>query len=152
MSNNKTIEHKGIVKKINDKSIIVSIITNSACLSCQVKGSCNLSEIEEKEIEVLNFNNSYKIGENVEVFFKESLGFRALFLAYILPFLIVLSVLIIGKISNLSEGLSGLLSLASLIPYFTIIYFIKNKLKETFSFSIKKTESDFVLNNAELKF
>ena len=152
MSNNKTIEHKGIVKEISNKSIIVSIISNTGCLSCQVKGSCNISEIEEKEIEVINYNKSYEIGENVEVFFKESLGFRAVFLGYILPFLVVFSILIITKISGLNEGLSGLLSLASLIPYYLIIYLIKNKLKKTFSFSIRKMESNYALNNAELNF
>jgi len=152
MNNNKTIEHEGIVKEITDKSIIVSIIANSACLSCQIKGSCNISEVEEKEIEVINYNKSFKIGEYVEVFFKESLGFKAVFLGYILPFLIVLSVLIIGEIFNTGEGLTGILSLVSLVPYYFIIYLIKNKLKKTFSFSIRKTKSDFLLNKAELNF
>ena len=152
MNNNKTIEHKGIVKEISDKSIIVSIISNTGCLSCQVKGSCNISEIEEKEIEVISFDKPYKIGEHVEVFFKESLGFRAVFLGYILPFLIIFTILIIGDVSDLDEVTSGLLSLASLIPYYFIIYLIKNKLKKTFSFSIRKTQTNFSLNDAELNF
>ena len=152
MNNNKTIEHKGLVKEINDNSVIVSIISNTGCLSCQVKGSCNISEIEEKEIEVVNHNEILKIGEHVEVFFKESLGFRAVFLGYILPFLVVFSILIITKILGFNEGMSGLLSLVSLLPYYFIIYLLKNKLKKTFSFSIRKTELNFPINNANLNF
>jgi len=152
MNNNKTIEHKGIVKKISEKSIIVSIISNTSCASCQVKGSCNISEIEEKEIEVISFDKPYKIGDHVEVFFKESLGFRAVFLGYILPFLIIFTILIIGDVLGLDEVISGLLSLASLIPYYFVIYLAKNKLKKTFSFSIRKNNTNFALNNAELNF
>lgn len=138
MSNNKTIEHTGIVKKIDNNSIIVGIIKNSGCASCQAKESCNVSDVEEKEIEIRNFENDFSIGEQVKVYFSESLGFRALFLGYVLPFLIVFIVLIILTGAGADEGLSGLLALGSLPPYYLIIFIVKNKLKKTFSFSIKK--------------
>lgn len=152
MNGIKTIEHKGIVKKAESDKLIVSIITNSSCASCQVKGSCSASEIEEKEIEIRKFDGIYKVGEQVVVFFKESLGFRALFLGYLLPFLILMTVLIIATSIEFSEGIAGLLSLGSLVPYYTIIFFINKKLKKTFSFSIRKVLSDEILRNAELNF
>ena len=152
MNGIKTIEHKGIVKKAESDKLIVSIITNSSCASCQVKGSCSASEIEEKEIEIRKFDEIYKAGEQVVVFFKESLGFRALFLGYLLPFLILMTVLIIATSIEFSEGIAGLLSLGSLVPYYTIIFFINKKLKKTFSFSIRKVFTDQILRNAELNF
>lgn len=138
MSNTKNIEHTGIVKNISADSIIVGIIKNSGCASCQAKGSCNVSEVEEKEIEIKYSGKDYSIGEQVLVYFNESLGYRALFLGYVLPFILVLFLLVILSNSGTDEGEAGLISLGSLIPYYLIIFIFRNRLKKTFTFSIKK--------------
>jgi len=148
----KTIEHKGIVKQVDSEKVIVSIITNSSCASCQVKGSCTASEVEEKEIEVRKFDGIYKVGEQVVVFLKESLGFRALFLGYLLPFLVLFAILVIAIFLGANEGVAGLLALGSLAPYYTIIYFLNKKIKKTFSFSIKRIHTNNILKNAEFNF
>ena len=121
MSTAKTIEHIGVVKSVDDDSIIVGIVKNSGCASCQAKESCNISETEEKEIEINQFEKNYSIGEQVKVYFSESLGFRALFLGYVLPFLIVLSILIVLTIVKINEGIAGLFALGSLLPYYLIL-------------------------------
>ncbi len=150
MQAHNTIEHKGIVKKINDNSILVSIITNTSCASCEAKGTCSASELEEKEVEVKNFTGQYNVGEQVVVFFKDSLGFRALFLGYILPFIILMIVLLTMNSLNYSEEVSGLSAIASLIPYYFIIYLTNKKLSKTFSFSIKKANLDASFNKISL--
>lgn len=152
MSTTKTIEHKGIVKEASTNKLVVSIITNSSCASCEVKGTCSASEVEEKEIEVRKFTEMYKVGEQVVVFFKESLGYRALLLGYLLPFIILMTVLIIATSSGLEEGIAGLLAMGSLAPYYTALYFLNKKIKKTFSFSIRKVETNQILKNAELNF
>ncbi len=133
------IEHKGIIKEItSDNRLLVSILATSGCASCSVKGACNVSDIEEKIVEIRNFSgNIYKLGQRVDVFYKQSLGFRALFLGYVLPFIIMMSVLIISMSITGSEGFSGLLSILVLAPYYLILYLSRKKIKETFSFSIK---------------
>lgn len=138
MKSTNIIEHEGLVKKVTDDAVIVGIIKNSGCTSCQAKGNCNISEVEEKEIEVAHHGQNFVIGEAVNVFFRKSLGFRALFLGYILPFLLVLLVLVVMTGFGTNEGLAGLISLGALIPYYIVIYFVKGKLKNTFSFSIEK--------------
>lgn len=138
MNTDKNIEHLGTVKSIDNDYITVSIIKNSGCASCEIKGSCNLSEIEEKEIEVERFDQNYETGEQVKVYFGESLGFRALFLGYILPFLIILTVIVVLTALNFSEGKAGLIALGTLIPYYLTLYFTRKKHKKTFSFFIKK--------------
>ncbi len=152
MNGIKTIEHKGIVKQASSNKLIVSIITNSSCASCEVKGACSASEVEEKEIEIRKFDDVYKVGEQVIVFFKESLGFRALFLGYLLPFIVLMTFLVIFTSLGYSEGVAGLIALGSLLPYYTVLYFLNKKLKSTFSFSIKKIQTNQILTNAELNF
>ncbi len=132
------IEHKGIVKNITGKSLIVSIMSTAACLSCSAKGICNVSDIEEKEIKIKNYEGTYEVGEEVNVFYKQVLGFRALFLGYVLPFLIIFVTLIISLIITKHEGLAGLIALFSLVPYYIILYLRKDKINEKFSFSVKK--------------
>ena len=134
----KIIEHGGIIKKISAHTIIVNIISKSACVSCSAKGICSVSDIDNKEIEVKNYSDNYQVGEEVKVFYKQSLGFRALFLGYILPFLMILITLIIMLAITNREGLSGIIAFASLFPYYLILYLNKDKFKKTFSFSIKK--------------
>ena len=138
MDTSKTIEHKGTVKKITSDLIIVNIISKSACASCSAKGICSVSDVDNKEIEVKNFTNNYEIGEEIKVYYKQSLGFRALFLGYILPFLFILVSLIIMLAITNREGLSGIIAFSTLIPYYIILYFNKDKIRKTFSFSIKK--------------
>ncbi len=149
MDKPKIIEHKGIVKKIDNDHILVSIITNTACASCEVKGSCSASELEEKEVEVNGFTENYHIGEQVFVYFKESLGFKALFLGYLLPFIVLMIVLISATSLGYSEAIAGLLALASLVPYYFIIYLLNKKIKKAFSFSIRKINTNELLNNAK---
>ncbi len=138
MQDFKIIEHQGVIKEIDDNMVKVSILSKSSCTSCQVKGACSVSEIEEKIIDIKCDTTQYKKGEIIDVYYKQSLGFRALFLGYILPFLIVLFSLIIIINLGYSEGIAGLSSILLLIPYYLALYLIRKKLKETFSFSIKK--------------
>jgi len=133
------IEHSGIIKEIKtDGLILVSILSGTGCSSCSVKGSCSASEVKEKIIELKSPDfNKYKEGQSVNVFYKQSLGFKALFLGYIFPFIIMFVTLIISINITENEGFSGLLAIGILAPYYLMIYFFKNKIRETFSFSIK---------------
>ena len=134
------IIHPGIVKSISGNDLQVSIIAQAGCASCTLKGACSVSDAEEKIIDIYVENpHDYKNGENVDVFFKQSLGFRALFLGYLMPFLILVVSLIILMLITQKELLSGVISLMLLIPYYLILYFSKDKIKKTFAFSIKKS-------------
>ncbi|NOZ34650.1 MAG: SoxR reducing system RseC family protein [Chlorobi bacterium] len=133
------IEHEGIIKEIHSNNLKVSIIAKSACLSCQLKTSCSVSDVEEKIIDVtINNPELYEQGELITVFYKQTLGYRALFLGYLLPFIIVFIILILTISITGNEGISGLTALAALLPYYLILHLKKDKIRKTFSFSIKK--------------
>ncbi len=139
MKSVKQIEHKGIIEKTYKNKIVVAILAQSACMSCRLKNNCSVSDTEKKTIEIFTVNpENYSAGETVIVYFKQSLGFRALLLGYLLPFIIVISVLLITVSITDNEGVSGLAALVSLIPYYLILHLKRNKIKNTFSFSIKK--------------
>lgn len=132
------VSHRGIVKEVQPRQVVVSVVSKSACAHCQLNGSCSMADMKEKLVEVPANGETYREGESVEVFFHESLGFRALFLGYILPFIILLAVLITVLQITHDEGLAGLAGLASLIPYYTGLYLKKNQIKKQFHFQIQK--------------
>ncbi len=134
------ISHTGIIKKLSDKTIIVNIINESACASCHAKGACSAADMKDKEVEIHSFEGDYTVGQHVTIVGKTVQGFKALFLGYLLPFIIVLSILIISTALNASESTSGLLALGSLIPYYFVLYLFRNRLKKTFEFEIKPLE------------
>ena len=128
----KVVKHPGIVKEVRDKYLLVSIMNQSACSTCHAKGACTISDMQEKEIEITEFNQSYSPGQRVTILFKESSGFNALFLGYILPFIILFITLVVSLQLTKDEGLSGL---ASLLIFNTILYniiFFSSSFKKNF--------------------
>tara|TARA_R110001583_G_scaffold33438_5_gene112970 strand:+ start:3929 stop:4354 length:426 start_codon:yes stop_codon:yes gene_type:complete len=137
MQNNKQIDHVGTISDIKDEKITVSILNVSACAGCHAKSACSMSDMKEKEIDIIDYSSSFKLGEEVKVVYQESLGWLALLLAYVLPFVLVLITLFIATAFT-NELISGLLALGILLPYYSLLYFLKDRLKKTFSFTIHK--------------
>ena len=134
--NFESIEHKGIVQKSDDKSVTVLISSASACSGCHAEGSCNLVGVKEKIVEVKG-SHELSPGDNVVVLMKKSMGYAALFLGYVFPFILVITVLIILAALPVTELIAGLGSLAILIPYYLALYFFRNRISNKFEFSIK---------------
>ena len=97
MGSNKEVTHNGIVKSKTTQSIKVAIVVQSGCASCQIKGSCNMAEQTDKELDISCDPLLYCVGQRVEVKLKASQGFNALFLGYLLPFVVLLTTMIIAS-------------------------------------------------------
>jgi sigma-E factor negative regulatory protein RseC len=138
MSNPKQIDHEGTILDIEGGKITVGIVNISACAGCHAKGACTMSDMKEKSIDVIDYSDKYSVGEKVKLTYQESLGWFALMLAYVFPFVLVLLVLFVATTITNDELISGLLSLAILPPYYIILSFFKGRLKKTFSFTIEK--------------
>ena len=134
----KRISHDGIVDSLDDNEVLVRITSYAACSSCHARGACNVTEEKEKYLRVKTGPTNYSSGDKVRVVLAQSLGFRALFLAYVLPFLLVLSTLIIVSALGSSELIAGLVSLAVLPPYYIGLKMFRGKLERQFSFFLQK--------------
>ena len=133
------IKHRGRVESVNGSHIVVRIIQTSACSACSIKGHCNASESKEKLIDVYKANASYQVGEEVVLCGTTSMGMQAVLLAFGVPLLILLLALAISiHLTNDDALISSLVGLLSIVPYYLVIYFCKDKLKKTFSFTIEK--------------
>ena len=140
MSNSKSIEHKGRIESIDGNKINVNFLAMSGCASCHAKGVCSAADMQEKSVEVFDFTNQYKLGEEVNVTLKQSLGFRALFLGYVLPFILILFILIILSAITKNEAISGIGALSVLVPYYLVLFLLKDKIRKKFTFTINKID------------
>ena len=131
------MEHDGIVQEVRGSCVFIKIKAESACGACYAKANCQVAEAEDKVIEVPNAGKNYSIGDKVTVLLNESLGWQALWFGYLLPFLLVLSTLILGSIW-LSEWQSGLISLIILMPYYGLLYSFRKSLNKRFIFQLLK--------------
>ena len=137
IANIKFIQHFGIISKINKNNITVSLMGHINCETCKVKSSCGISGSGKKEIKIQNSLHSYQLNEKVKVIMRKELGLMAVFLAFVFPFLL-LFVTLITALFFFNEWIAGLLAMLILIPYYIVIYSLKNSFENYFKISIVK--------------
>ena len=129
--------HPGVVQECGRGLVRVRIASQSACGSCQSKTVCGMSEMQEKIVEVQVRDSSvYHPGQSVKVSLDKRLGFRALWLAYLLPFLIMVGLVVISLQLGGGEPLAALAALTGLGIYFTVLYRFRLLLRKRFHFTI----------------
>ena len=97
-----------------------------------------MADMKVKSIEIMDHSGDYTVGEKVKVVTRESVGWIALFLGYILPFIIVVTTLFIVSAFTQDERWIGGIGLLVLVPYYVSLALFRNKLKKSFSFTIQK--------------
>jgi len=132
------IRHSGFVKRVTSDSLIVNIISESACSSCHAQGACSVADFQDKEIEISNFTGHYTPGQEVTVVFQQSQGYTAIVWSYIVPFILVFVTLIVAVSVTNNELIGGLLALVVLIPYYITLYFFRHLLKKVFKFEVEE--------------
>ena len=107
-----------------------------------------LNNIEQS----LNNVEQYKLGDTVEVMVQQKMGWKAVVLAYLLPFFVMLAVMFIGNgLLAMGDGATGLLgdeakreavlgtvALCAMAVYYLVLGMFKDKLQKEFSFTAKK--------------
>lgn len=98
-----------------------------------------MSEVKAKIIQVENRGfNLYEKGERVNVLLKRNLGFRALWISYLIPLIIALVLLVVLPTVSVDELSMGLSVLAIIALYYFVVYLLRDKIKKDFIFTIEK--------------
>ena len=133
-----TISHEGIVMKITDDELEIKILAQSACAACHAKSACGMGEQAEKILTVPRpKDKEFSLLQKVNVKMAIGQGNKAAVLAYLVPILLLLAVLFVCLGLGLNDGLSALLGIVALIPYYIILYLRRDKLKKQFSYIIE---------------
>ena len=138
MSMDELIRHEGIVLSINGEKAHVQIVQTSACSACKARSMCMSSESQSKEMDAVMLE-PMKIGDKVEVEVRERLAWKAVLLAYILPFIVMLAIIaILDFATDWSEAVVGTLSLCGIALYYIGLSVFRNRLQKQFSFTARK--------------
>ena len=133
-----TISHEGVITKITDDTLEIKITAMSACAACHAKSACNMSDQAEKVLTVPRpEGQDFHLFQKVNVIMGVGQGNKAAVLAYLIPIVVLLAVLFTCLGIGLSEGLSALIGIAALIPYYLILYSQRDKLKKKFDYRIE---------------
>ena len=153
-SKRKMIKHDGIIIALNeDGTALVRIVQTSACATCKAKAMCASAESAEKEMTVILLGDEqWAVGNEVEVMVQQKMGWKAVVLAYLLPFFVMLAVMFIGNgLLAMGDGATGLLgdeakreavlgtvALCAMALYYLVLGMFKDKLQKEFSFTARK--------------
>ena len=138
MNTQETISHEGIVTKITDDELEIKILAQSACAACHAKSACGMGEQAEKILTVPRpANKDFALNQKVNVKMAIGQGNKAAVLAYLIPIILLLAVLFVCLGVGLGEGLSALVSIVALIPYYIVLYLKRDKLKKQFEYIVE---------------
>jgi sigma-E factor negative regulatory protein RseC len=80
-----------------------------------------------------------KIGDEVVVMVQQKMGWKAVLLAYILPFVVMIAVIALGNgLMNIREEIIGTAALGALALYYIILGFFKDRIQKEFSFIARR--------------
>ena len=100
---------------------------------------------------VLLDDEQWAIGDTVEVMVQQKMGWKAVVLAYLLPFFVMLAVMFIGnELLAIGDGqlamgdgakreaVLGTVALCAMALYYLVLGMFKDKLQKEFSFTARK--------------
>lgn len=133
------IKHAGVVDGVEGECVRIRILQSSACSACKVAAHCNASETKEKIIDVMDADAShYQKGDQVMVVADTAVGFRASLYGYLLPLILMVVTLVGVLAATHSEGLAAVSALGILMPYYVLLFLMRNKLRNRLSFTLER--------------
>jgi sigma-E factor negative regulatory protein RseC len=137
--NEAAICHQGIVKEITENMLYVEVERRAACAGCHAKSMCMTSEKKEEIISIFTNNpNEYQVGELVQVKLKQSLGAKAVVIAYLFPLLTLAFGLFVTYYFTKNDLFSVGVSFAATALYFLFIKKMDKRLNRHFTFVVSK--------------
>lgn len=142
------IRHEGTVISISGNHVRVHILQASACASCKAASQCTASESKVKIIDVWTDTSAdFNVGDNVMVEIANRIGMMSVLVGFIAPicavlFGVILTLILTGEgcIFHIDEpynqAVAAIAGLLMLLPYYIVLYILRNKIRKKISFNI----------------
>ena len=130
------IKHEGEVVSVNGNMARVRIMQAGSCSACQAKAMCASAEAKVKELDAVMME-PVAVGDSVVVEVSQSMGWIAVVLAYVIPFILLLAgVAILGRFRD--EAAAGTLSILIVGLWYLVLKLMNSKINKHFSFTVRK--------------
>jgi sigma-E factor negative regulatory protein RseC len=131
------ISHSGIIESIDEGCVHVRIVETPACAACKVAGYCHAAEAKTKIVDVYRPAGGLKVGDAVTVTASSQIATQALLYGFAYPFMLLVAVLVVVLWLTGNEATAGLSALVSLLPYYAVLYLLRDRHRERFAFDIE---------------
>ena len=138
MSSYSEITHRGRIVSITPEFTTVEIVSESACAACHARGLCSLGDSKVKQVEVPTRGwDNYTVGQEVSVVLRATMGHKAVWLAYVVPLLVMVAALLGILSAGGSELAAGLGAIGAVAAYYAVIWLLRDRLRKEYVFNIK---------------
>lgn len=147
--------HPGTITNVSKKSVTVQIESVSACASCQAHSRCGFAESKTKTLDIplscvdpdlrstlTQPRTEATFPTQVLVTIDTTHGLLAVLIAYLLPAILLLGVIVGLSLAGLPEWAVILLSLASLALYILLLVLFRQRIDNHFTLKVEKMKSD----------
>lgn len=133
------IKHAGIVESVQNGCMKVRIMQTSACSGCKISAHCSASDTKEKLVEIYDKVSiaQHVAGDSVVVVASYQTALQAVLVGFVYPFIVLVATLVIILQVSGDEVLAALSSLGILIPYYFIVFLMREKLRQKFTFTLE---------------
>lgn len=132
------ITHTGIVEYTDGTRAHVRILQESACAGCHARQMCMSADMKEKYMDCVMLT-PMQAGDKVVVEISESMGWQAVTIGYVLPFVILVAGVTAGVKLGLGEAIAALGAMAVLAVYYFGVWLCRDKIAKSFAFKARKT-------------
>ena len=113
----------------------------AACAACKVASQCQMSDKKEKMVDVDDPGTAkLSVGDKVVVYTDESMGFKAVAFAFLVPFVILVGVLVAVLAITHNEAWAALAGIIALVPYYFWLFIRKDTIKKQFQFKLETNQ------------
>ena len=134
-----TIQHRGVVERIDGDKVFVKVEKESACQACHAKGLCG-ERGGVRIIEVTTeYASSFAVGEAVVVaLLKGRMAISSLVWGYLIPFVVLLVVLLSLHGLGVEDGIAAISTLGAVALYYVVLYLRRRQFEKRIQFTIIK--------------
>ena len=138
MSSSSEISHRGRIVSITPELTTVQIVSESSCAACHARGLCSLGDSKVKEVELPTRGwDNYRVGDEVSVVLRASMGHKAVWLAYVLPLVVMVAALLGTLAAGGSELLAGGVAIGAVALWYLVLWLLRGRLRNEYIFNIK---------------
>lgn len=132
------IKHRGVITELKPNQARVCIVRSSACASCGISHVCTRTESKEMIVDIMDStaNEKYRVGDCVTVSIGKDSARTAVFYAFIIPLVCLLTSFIAVYMVFDSESGASVVSVCSVMVYVWILYLKRKTIGRRFSIEL----------------
>ncbi|MDR1006508.1 MAG: SoxR reducing system RseC family protein [Bacteroidales bacterium] len=147
----KNIKEKGRIIAVSSEEVEVLIERKAACVGCSARNACQSLDKKDQYLKIPTTNAaSFQIDEDVVVEIEQSLGIKAVIIAFVIPPIIMIAAIAILTLAftGINQSFIAIIALIVYAIYCFILYFLREKISKHFVLRVKHLNTNIDAYNS----